>query len=229
MRAAYLAFAAVLRGWRAQIDGPSRFRRGVRVVLTYTLAVLAITMLIGTGGAVATGAVVDNAVFGAVAGVAFLLMFAASLALGLSLLRRARAAARGVDAHRHHCGPWVGDPARRHRQPLGAPGVRRGSRLLRASVHRSRAPAGRGCRRNHRSGVHHRSASVGRQPLVMALATPLHHWVTTRHPPRCSRARRSGESHHHSRQPRECVSSVASSRTINTRTSGLFRHRTTLS
>lgn len=85
---AYVAFAAVLRGWRAQIDGASRFRHAVRLVLTYTFAVLAVSMLIGTGLAVATGEAPDNAVYGAVAGVAFLLMFVASLALGISLLRR---------------------------------------------------------------------------------------------------------------------------------------------
>ena len=85
---AYVAFALVLRGWRTQIDGSSRFRRLVRVVLTCTLAVLAATLLIGTGVAVATGEVVDNAVFGTVAGIAFLLMFVASLALGISMLRR---------------------------------------------------------------------------------------------------------------------------------------------
>lgn len=84
----YLAFAAVLRGWRAQIDGPSRFRHVVRVILTATLLVLTVTMLIGTGVAVTTGEVVDNAAFVAVAGIAFLLMFVASLVLGISLLRR---------------------------------------------------------------------------------------------------------------------------------------------
>jgi hypothetical protein len=85
---AYVTFAAVLHGWRAQIDGASRFRRAVRVVLTATLAVLALTLLIGTGVSVATGEVPDNAVYGAVAGIAFLLMFVASVALGISLLRR---------------------------------------------------------------------------------------------------------------------------------------------
>lgn len=85
---AYVAFAAVLRGWRAQIDGTSRFRRVVRVVLTVALTVLAVTLLIGTSVCVATGEVPDNALFGAVAGAAFLLMFVASLALGISLLRR---------------------------------------------------------------------------------------------------------------------------------------------
>ncbi|GAA4412279.1 hypothetical protein GCM10023168_33960 [Fodinibacter luteus] len=85
---AYVTFATVLHSWRAQIDGASRFRRAVRVVLTITLAVLALTLLIGTGVAVATGEVPDNAVFEAVAGIAFLLMFVASLALGITLLRR---------------------------------------------------------------------------------------------------------------------------------------------
>lgn len=85
---AYLAFAAVLRGWRAQIDGGSRFRRVVRVVLTVVLATLAVTMLLGTGVSLATGEVPDNALYEAVAGTAFLLMFVSSLALGISLLRR---------------------------------------------------------------------------------------------------------------------------------------------
>lgn len=60
---AYVTFALVLRGWRSQIDGPSRFRRLVRVVLTFTLAVLAMTLLIGTAVAAATGEVLDNARF----------------------------------------------------------------------------------------------------------------------------------------------------------------------
>ena len=85
---AYVAFAAVLHSWRAKIDGSSRFRRAVRMVLTFTLAVLAVTLLIGTGVSVTTGEVPANAVFEAVAGIAFLLMFVASLALGISLLRR---------------------------------------------------------------------------------------------------------------------------------------------
>lgn len=87
---AYVAFALVLRGWRDLIDGQSRFRRLVRVVLTSTLELLALTLLVGTGIAVATGEVVDNAVYATVAGIAFLLMFVASLALGISLLRRPR-------------------------------------------------------------------------------------------------------------------------------------------
>ena len=85
---AYVTFAVVLHRWRAQIDDASRFRRAVRVVLTATFATLAITLLIGTGVSVATGEVPENAVYGAVAGIAFLLMFVASLALGISLLRR---------------------------------------------------------------------------------------------------------------------------------------------
>lgn len=93
---AYLTFAAVLRGWRAQVDGTSRFRHVVRVILTATLVVLAVTMLIGTGVAVTTGEVVDDTAFVAVAGIAFLVMFVASLLLGISLLRRSelRLAAR---------------------------------------------------------------------------------------------------------------------------------------
>ncbi len=85
---AYVTFAVVLHSWRAQIDGASRFRRAVRVALTATLAVLAVTLLVGTGVSVATGEVPENAVYGAVAGIAFLLMFVASLALGIALLRR---------------------------------------------------------------------------------------------------------------------------------------------
>ncbi|MGL5829037.1 MAG: hypothetical protein ACRC0L_05645 [Angustibacter sp.] len=98
--AAYVAFAAVLREWRAQIDGRSRFRRVVRTVLTVALLVLAVAMLIATSIAVTTDEVFDHVTFGAVAGTAFLLMLLASLALGIALLRRPelRLAARTLTA-----------------------------------------------------------------------------------------------------------------------------------
>jgi len=85
---AYVAFAAVLHERRTQIDGTSRFRKVVRVALTVALTVLALTLFVGTSFSVVTGEVPDNPLFGAVAGLAFLLMFVASLALGISLLHR---------------------------------------------------------------------------------------------------------------------------------------------
>ena len=85
---AYLAFAGVLWERRARVDGGSRFRRAVRSVLTGALLFLAVGMFAHTGLSVAAGEVNDNAAFGAVAGIALLLMIVGSVTLGLSLLRR---------------------------------------------------------------------------------------------------------------------------------------------
>ncbi|MGA8046145.1 MAG: hypothetical protein WCA30_07745 [Dermatophilaceae bacterium] len=85
---AYLAFAGVLHSRRAEVDGGSRFRRVVRRILTGALLFLAVGMSAHTALSITAGEVNDNAVFGAVAGIALLLMILGSVTLGLSLLRR---------------------------------------------------------------------------------------------------------------------------------------------
>lgn len=85
---AYLAFAGVLWEQRVRVDGGSRFRRVVRSVLTGALLFLAVGMFAHTALSMATGEVNDNAVFGAVAGIALLLMIVGSVTLGISLHRR---------------------------------------------------------------------------------------------------------------------------------------------
>lgn len=85
---AYALFAAVLLSRRAEIDSGSRLRRVVRRVLTAALLLLAVGMSAHTALSVAFGEVNDNAVFGAVAGIALLLMVLGSITLGISLLRR---------------------------------------------------------------------------------------------------------------------------------------------
>lgn len=85
---AYLAFIAVLHTRRAQVDGGSRFRRMVRVVLTLALLSLAMGMSASTAISAANGEVLAEGIFGWVAGIGFLLMFLCGTMLGLSLLRR---------------------------------------------------------------------------------------------------------------------------------------------
>ncbi|KAB7744126.1 hypothetical protein GA707_11795 [Nostocoides sp. F2B08] len=85
---AYLAFAGVLWSRRSQVDGGSGFRRAVRRILTGALLFLAVGMSVHAVLSVASGEVNDDAVFGAVAGIALLLMIVGSVTLGLSLMRR---------------------------------------------------------------------------------------------------------------------------------------------
>ena len=86
---AYLAFAGVLRAYGPQVDGGSRFRRVVRLLLIVAFLVLAGGMLADTAGSAMTGEMLaGNGLYGVVATVCFLIHFLGSIALGLGLLRR---------------------------------------------------------------------------------------------------------------------------------------------
>lgn len=86
---AYLAFAGVLRTFGAAVDGGSRFRRIVRLMLIVALLVLAAGMLVSTTVSAVTGEMLSgDGPYGAVASASFLIHFLGSVALGFGLLRR---------------------------------------------------------------------------------------------------------------------------------------------
>lgn len=86
---AYLALAGVLRAFGQQVDGGSRFRRVVRLLLIVAFLVLAGGMLANTAVSAVTGEMLSgNGPYGVVASACFLLQFLGSVALGLGLLRR---------------------------------------------------------------------------------------------------------------------------------------------
>jgi len=86
--AAYVVLAGALHSGRHAVDGGSRFRKGVRLILTASLVTLGAMFLSDVPRALATGDPEAPAALAPVGGIAFALMFLTGLVLGVAMWRR---------------------------------------------------------------------------------------------------------------------------------------------